>query len=158
MATKTTIAVEDDIDGGPAEDTVRFGLGAAEYEIDLNAANISRFREQLAPFVGRGRIPAGVVAQYDAATRDPDRSGQPGRRGTSSGATASPDLSRRPELATGSRPPTSRRVTENVKETRAEPALCYAREPGQGQSERVPLSGRPWIRILPNGYSRFCAH
>ena len=25
---------EDDLDGGPADETVRFGLGGAEYEID----------------------------------------------------------------------------------------------------------------------------
>jgi hypothetical protein len=41
MATRTTITLEDDIDGSPAEETVRFGLGAAEYEIDLSAANAS---------------------------------------------------------------------------------------------------------------------
>jgi hypothetical protein len=42
------ITLEDYIDGSPAEETVRFGLGAAEYEIDLSAANASRLREQLA--------------------------------------------------------------------------------------------------------------
>ena len=51
MATKTTVALEDDLDGGPAEVTLRFGLGGAEYEIDLNAANATAFRCRLAPFV-----------------------------------------------------------------------------------------------------------
>jgi hypothetical protein len=55
MATRTRITLEDDIDGGPAEETVRFGLGAAEYEIDLSAANAGRFREQLAPFLEHAR-------------------------------------------------------------------------------------------------------
>jgi Lsr2 len=32
-------------------DRQRFNLGAAEYEIDLSTANVSRFREQLAPFI-----------------------------------------------------------------------------------------------------------
>jgi hypothetical protein len=36
MATKITVALEDDLDGGPANETVRFGPGAAQYEIDLN--------------------------------------------------------------------------------------------------------------------------
>jgi hypothetical protein len=107
MAARTTITLEDDLDGSPAQETMRFGLGAAEYEIDLNAANAGRFRAQLAPFVeharklgrgqaprpgrspaarqdsaairawakehgiaisDRGRIPASVIEQYQAAT------------------------------------------------------------------------------------------
>lgn len=55
MATRITVALEDDLDGGPAEETVRFGLGGAEYEIDLNKKNARAFRRQLAPFVGHAR-------------------------------------------------------------------------------------------------------
>jgi len=55
MATKTIVALEDDLDGGPAAETVRFSLGDAEYEIDLSAANAAAFRQQLAPFVARAR-------------------------------------------------------------------------------------------------------
>jgi hypothetical protein len=60
MARKTTVALEDDLDGGPADEAVRFGLGGSEYEIDLSAQNAAAFR-RLAPFVeharkaGRGR-------------------------------------------------------------------------------------------------------
>jgi hypothetical protein len=105
MAPKVTIALEDDLDGGPADETVRFGLGGTAYEIDLNKKNARAFRKRLAPFVeharkagrgqrrprtassrqrsgdirawakeqgiavsDRGRIPASVVAQYEAAT------------------------------------------------------------------------------------------
>lgn len=107
MATRTMITLEDDLDGGPAEETVRFALGAAEYEIDLSAANAGRLRTHLAPFTEharklgrgqlarpgrtsaarrgsaqvrawakehgveiseRGRIPASVTEQYEAAT------------------------------------------------------------------------------------------
>ena len=39
MAQKITVALEDDLDGGPADETVRFGLGGAEYEIDLSKKN-----------------------------------------------------------------------------------------------------------------------
>lgn len=35
MAQKVTVALEDDIDGGPAQETVRFGFDGTEYEIDL---------------------------------------------------------------------------------------------------------------------------
>jgi hypothetical protein len=108
MATRITVALEDDLDGGPAEETVRFGLDGSEYEIDLNKKNARAFRKQLAPFVdharkagrgqrrrpvrtssgrersgairawakgkgiavsARGRIPASVAEQYEAAAR-----------------------------------------------------------------------------------------
>jgi nucleoid-associated protein Lsr2 len=107
MAQRVTIALEDDLNGGPADETVRFGVGSTEYEIDLSGKNAARLRERLAPFVDharkmgraqhrratartvmsrkrsadirawalaqgipvseRGRIPANVVAQYEAA-------------------------------------------------------------------------------------------
>jgi Lsr2 len=108
MAQKITVALEDDLDGGPADETVRFGLGGSEYEIDLNNKNAKTFRKQLAPYIeharkagrgqrrrtgrtssarehsgnirawakaqgipvnDRGRIPASVAEQYQAATR-----------------------------------------------------------------------------------------
>ncbi len=108
MATRTAVALEDDLDGGPADETLRFGLDGSEYEIDLSKKNAKAFRNQLAPFVeharkagrtqhrwsvrtssrrersvdirawakdkgipvsARGRIPASVVEQYDAANR-----------------------------------------------------------------------------------------
>jgi hypothetical protein len=108
MAQAITVALEDDLDGGPADETVRFGLGGAEYEIDLNEKNAAAFRRKLAPFIAharktgrggrrrpvrtassrersenirawakeagiavsdRGRIPARVIEQYDAATK-----------------------------------------------------------------------------------------
>jgi hypothetical protein len=107
MAQKITVALEDDLDGGPADETVRFGVGGAEYEIDLSKKNARAFRKQLAPLIenarragrgqrrprtssgrqrsgdirawakdrgiavnDRGRIPASVVEQYEAATRE----------------------------------------------------------------------------------------
>jgi hypothetical protein len=55
MAQKITVALEDDLDGGPADETVRFGLGGTEYEIDLSTKNAKVFRRQLAPFIGHAR-------------------------------------------------------------------------------------------------------
>ena len=108
MAAKVIVTLEDDLDGGPAAETLRFAFGGTEYEIDLNNKNAQAFRRQLAPFVeharragqgqrrrpgrtapggerasdirawakeqgiavsGRGRIPASVVAQYEAAAK-----------------------------------------------------------------------------------------
>lgn len=110
MATRITVALEDDLDGGPADETLRFGLSGSEYEIDLNKKNAKAFRKQFAPYIeharkagrgqrrqsvrtstsrersagirawakesgipvsDRGRIPASVVEQYQAATRAP---------------------------------------------------------------------------------------
>jgi hypothetical protein len=55
MATKITVELEDDLDGGPAEETVRFGIDGSEYEIDLNMHNAGAFRQQLAPFIEHAR-------------------------------------------------------------------------------------------------------
>lgn len=55
MATKIAVALEDDLSGGPADETIRFGLGGFEYEIDLSKKNASAFRKQLTPFVEHAR-------------------------------------------------------------------------------------------------------
>lgn len=39
------------IDGSAAEGTVRFGLGGAEYEIDLNPGHARQLRDALARYV-----------------------------------------------------------------------------------------------------------
>jgi len=106
MAQKVTVVLEDDLTGGPAEQTIRFVFEGTDYEIDLNAKNAATFSTQLAPYVeharragrpqlhrpgrtaanrqrsgdirawakehgvavsDRGRIPASVVDQYNAA-------------------------------------------------------------------------------------------
>jgi hypothetical protein len=55
MAQKITVALEDDLDGGPADETVRFGLGSTEYEIDLSTKNAAAFRRKIAPFIEHAR-------------------------------------------------------------------------------------------------------
>jgi hypothetical protein len=55
MATKITVVLEDDLDGGPGDETVRFAVEGTEYEIDLNKKNVARLREQLAPFIEHAR-------------------------------------------------------------------------------------------------------
>jgi hypothetical protein len=55
MATKISVALEDDLDGGPADETLRFGFAGAQYEIDLNKKNAKAFRKQLAPFIEHAR-------------------------------------------------------------------------------------------------------
>jgi hypothetical protein len=55
MAQKVTVALEDDLDGGPADGTVRFAIGGAHYEIDLSASNAAAFRRRLAAFIAHAR-------------------------------------------------------------------------------------------------------
>jgi len=55
MASKVVVMLEDDLDGGPAQETVRFGVGGAEYEIDLSKKNARAFRKQLAPYLEHAR-------------------------------------------------------------------------------------------------------
>jgi len=104
---KVSLVLEDDLTGGPADQTIRFAFDGTDYEIDLNAKNAAAFGKQLAPYLEharragraaasrrsgrtaagrqrsgdirawanehglavseRGRIPASVVEQYNAA-------------------------------------------------------------------------------------------
>lgn len=77
MAQKVQTLLIDDLDGGEAEDTVRFGLDGAEYEIDLSAEHAEALRNALARYVSAARRAPG------AATRRP---GQSGRRAATAGA------------------------------------------------------------------------
>ena len=56
----------DDLDGREAENTVRFGLDGAEYEIDLNAGDAQALRRCAGAVaggaVGRGGSPGGQFA------------------------------------------------------------------------------------------------
>lgn len=59
MAQRVQILLEDDLDGGKADETVTFGLDGSTYEVDLSSANAKKLRDALAPYVGVGRkVPA----------------------------------------------------------------------------------------------------
>jgi len=55
MAQRVTVALEDDLDGGTADETVRFAFGGTDYEIDLSKKNATAFRKKFAPFVEHAR-------------------------------------------------------------------------------------------------------
>jgi len=60
MAQKVQVVLIDDIDGGSADETIRFSLDSTQYEIDLSTANAARLRNTLAEFVGHARkVPSG---------------------------------------------------------------------------------------------------
>jgi len=43
VAQKITVALEDDLTGGPADETVPFAVDGTAYEIDLSAKNAATF-------------------------------------------------------------------------------------------------------------------
>lgn len=59
MARTTVIVMEDDLDGGSADQQVTFALDGVSYEIDLNNANADRLRGFLEPYVSKARRTGG---------------------------------------------------------------------------------------------------
>src|SRR5215471_10571646 len=65
VARREIVVLEDDLDGGKADETVRFGLDGIVYEIDLSKDNAAKLRDTFAPFItgarkaGRGGVVVG---------------------------------------------------------------------------------------------------
>jgi hypothetical protein len=59
MAQRTEIVFTDDLDGGPAEGTVTFGIDGTTYEIDLSRANAEKLAKAVGPYVEAGRKVSG---------------------------------------------------------------------------------------------------
>ena len=55
MARTFHIQLIDDLSGEDADETVRFSVDGAEYEIDLTAANAADLRAVLSQYVAKGR-------------------------------------------------------------------------------------------------------
>jgi hypothetical protein len=55
MAQRIETFLEDDLNGGPADGTVFFGLDGKAYEIDLSAANASKLRAEMGPYLEGAR-------------------------------------------------------------------------------------------------------
>lgn len=67
MAQKVEVEFVDDIDGSPAEGTVKFALENKSWEIDLSPANKERLQDALAEFIKHGRRV--TAAAVSAGTR-----------------------------------------------------------------------------------------
>ncbi|MCY0904158.1 histone-like nucleoid-structuring protein Lsr2 [Arthrobacter sp. H14-L1] len=63
MAQKVEITLVDDIDGGPADENVRFALDGVSYEIDLSTAHSGELREALGVYLTKGRRVTGRVTK-----------------------------------------------------------------------------------------------
>ena len=75
MAQKVQVVLVDDLDGGPADETVLFALDGVSYEIDLTAAHAAALRDALATYVGHARR-VGTTARR-APARRASRDGKP---------------------------------------------------------------------------------
>ena len=67
MARKVQVTLTDDLDGGQAAETVRFGLDGRSYEIDLSARNATKLRKALEPFVSVARGPKRARARVSSS-------------------------------------------------------------------------------------------
>ena len=71
MAQEVTVILEDDLTGGPADQTIRFAFEGTDYEIDLNA----KFSRQLAPYGGHARRAGRAQSHCPGRTANRQRSG-----------------------------------------------------------------------------------
>lgn len=55
MASKIHVELADDLDGGPADETVRFSLDGKHYEIDLSEKNAGVLREMFGEYISAAR-------------------------------------------------------------------------------------------------------
>jgi hypothetical protein len=56
MAKTVIVKLTDDIDGSDADETIHFALDGRTYEIDVSAANATKMRQVLQPFIDKGRV------------------------------------------------------------------------------------------------------
>jgi hypothetical protein len=69
MAQRVQTLFIDDIDGGEAEGTVRFGLDGSAYEIDLSAAHREELKATLERYIRHGRKVGGTVRRSTRTVR-----------------------------------------------------------------------------------------
>jgi len=71
VAQKVQVILVDDLDGGEAVETIKFGLDGKNFEIDLSEDNAKALRDAFAPYVGvargLGRAPAAWVVVRPAS-------------------------------------------------------------------------------------------
>ena len=72
MAQQIQTLFIDDIDGGPAEGTVRFALDGTDYEIDLSTAHSEELHKVLAGYVTHARKSGGTARRGTRGRRGAD--------------------------------------------------------------------------------------
>jgi hypothetical protein len=74
MAQRVEVILEDDIDGSPAGETVRFALNGTSYEIDLSSENALALRSSLGRYIEHARKAPGGPAQARVPRKRTDTS------------------------------------------------------------------------------------
>src|SRR5258705_3349490 len=74
MAQRVEVILEDDIDGSPADDTVRFALNGTSYEIDLSSKNAQALRSTIGRYVEHARKATGASRQVRGQRKRTDTS------------------------------------------------------------------------------------
>ena len=69
MVTRVETLLIDDLDGSPAERTVRFALDGQDYETELAPGNLAQLEDALAKYIAAGRL------------IKPGKNGRKGKRG-----------------------------------------------------------------------------
>ncbi|GAA2519049.1 Lsr2 family protein [Pilimelia columellifera] len=70
MAKQIIHKLVDDLDGGDADETVKFALDGIQYEIDLSQKNAAKLREVFEPYVSKGtKVGRGGVVVGGRAAR-----------------------------------------------------------------------------------------
>jgi hypothetical protein len=77
MAQRVQVILEDDLDGGTADETVTFALDGVAYEIDLKSGNAEKLRALFTPYVEKGRR----TTKRGASSQRTPRSSAPARNG-----------------------------------------------------------------------------
>jgi hypothetical protein len=65
---RVEVHLEDDLTGGPADETVKFALDGTDYEVDLSTRHAGELRRLLAPFVEHARLVRPLRARVKART------------------------------------------------------------------------------------------
>jgi hypothetical protein len=70
MAQKVQVVLLDDIDGGSADETLKFSFEGASYEIDLSTAHAAELRASVAPWLKAARKVSGRTSGRAVANSD----------------------------------------------------------------------------------------
>lgn len=70
MAQRVQVVLLDDIDGGSADETLKFSFEGASYEIDLSTVHATEFRAAVAPWLKAARKVSGRTTGRAVANSD----------------------------------------------------------------------------------------
>jgi hypothetical protein len=69
MAQTMQVVFTDDMDGGPAHETVNFGVDGTAFEIDLSTAHAEQLRQALEPYIAVARKMGGSSRRASRISR-----------------------------------------------------------------------------------------